>query len=217
VAADGCQGFEPGNVPAERQGILRYNGSSTDVPVSTRPDYDTTCRDESLDNLQPMLPWAVPPIMLDGKSLRSDSLMAHLSDSPGNTQRFNIGKDRFPDLPAKNDGFFWWAFGNNPMWLNFSDPTILNLQNTSWNKDYVVISEDAQKSPWIYLVVTAPKTPPEDTPIGRSYWPVAHPVSKLIPKQEIASLTTGTSRCICMATTLRSSRRATTPASSPCH
>ena len=67
TAADGCSGFEKGNEPGERQGILRYNASSTNVPITTRPDYPTACRDEDLKNLVPIVRWDVPPITFSGK------------------------------------------------------------------------------------------------------------------------------------------------------
>lgn len=67
VGADRCKGFEPGNEPDERQGILRYNASSTLVPTTFRPAYSTACRDENYDLLKPVFPWAVEPVELNCK------------------------------------------------------------------------------------------------------------------------------------------------------
>jgi FtsP/CotA-like multicopper oxidase with cupredoxin domain len=65
VAADGCSGFEQGNNPDERQGILNYEGSDISiVPVTFRRPYNTTCRDEDSASLVPVLPWTVPPVTM---------------------------------------------------------------------------------------------------------------------------------------------------------
>jgi hypothetical protein len=62
IPATGCKAFENGNEPDERQGILRYNASSTDVPVSWRPEFSKTCQDEPYQNLVPVLKWNVPKL-----------------------------------------------------------------------------------------------------------------------------------------------------------
>ncbi|KAI8297329.1 hypothetical protein K4K59_003506 [Colletotrichum sp. SAR11_240] len=113
VPAHGCKGFEQGNEPDERQGIL-------------------------------------PPSMY-----------------------YNIGKQNELERPALMNNFSWWSFGKDPLWLNFSNPTILNLDNTTWDKDYVVVTED-KKDDWVYLVITAPEKSPKGS--SRSFFPVAHPM-----------------------------------------
>jgi FtsP/CotA-like multicopper oxidase with cupredoxin domain len=67
IPADSCQGFETGNNPDERQGILRYNASNTGVPTSFRRDFSNACSDEMYDRLEPVLPWNVPPFQLSSK------------------------------------------------------------------------------------------------------------------------------------------------------
>ena len=59
IAADGCKGFEEGNEPDERQGVLRYNATSTGVPTSFRDSgeaFRTKCRDEHFHKLRPQWP-----------------------------------------------------------------------------------------------------------------------------------------------------------------
>ena len=93
------------------------------------------------------------------------------------TTQYNIDKPPFPNYPLKNDNFYWFAFGDTPMWLDLSNPTILNLANSTWPSTAVVIPEDAPAGAWVYLMVTAPSTPPKGSPAHIGYFPVAHPVS----------------------------------------
>lgn len=178
VPADGCKGFEVGNEPDERQGILRYNASSKGVPTSFRDNYSLACRDENYTRLEPVYQWNVDEVKLDSKSPESTKETALDKSNPFkmlDTEEFHIGKDGRPERPAPGDNFTWWSFGANPLWLNFSDPTILNLDNTTWDKDYVVVPEH-NKDGWVYLAITSPGTPQPGLP-GRSFFPVAHPVS----------------------------------------
>ncbi|KAI1385834.1 putative multicopper oxidase [Hypoxylon trugodes] len=138
VATTGCQGFEVGNEPDERQGILRYNASSIDVPTTFRTNYSLACRDENYTSLEPILQWNVTPVDL------------------GAAQPYVVGTDQSPNRPASGDNFAFWSFGANPMWLNFSDPTVLNLDNTTWDTDYVVVP-DSNKGGWVYMAIAAPE------------------------------------------------------------
>ncbi|KAL4728117.1 hypothetical protein ACLX1H_004852 [Fusarium chlamydosporum] len=160
VGADGCKAFEPGNEPDERQGILRYNASSTLVPTTFRPAYNTACRDENYTKLNPIFPWKVKPVELDYKKAQ-----------------FDIGLKKYEDRPEKGDGFQWWAFGENPLWLNFSNPTILNLNNETWDPNYAVdlVVPDSKKDEWVYIAITAPPAPLVNKP-NRVFAPVAHPL-----------------------------------------
>ncbi|KAG8664094.1 uncharacterized protein FPOAC1_014063, partial [Fusarium poae] len=144
VGADRCKGFEPGNEPDERQGILRYNASSTLVPTTFRPAYSTACRDENYTMLQPILPWNVTPVELDNKKGQCFSVVGVWRD---------------------------------PLWLNFSNPTILNLNNDTWDPNYAVdlVVPDSKKDEWIYIAITAPPAPLVNRP-DRVFAPVAHPL-----------------------------------------
>ncbi|KAM0554812.1 hypothetical protein ACHAPJ_006545 [Fusarium lateritium] len=160
VAATGCKGFEPGNEPDERQGILRYNESSKFVPTTFRRSYSLDCRDENYDLLKPVFKWKV------------DEVQINYTDS-----KFKIGLQPHRDRPEPDDTFSWWAFGKNPLWLNFSDPTILNLNNNTWQPNYAVdlVVDDDKRDEWVYIVITAP---PADELIqpDRKFLPVAHPL-----------------------------------------
>ena len=56
--------------------------------------------------------------------------------------------------------------------LNFSNPTILNLDNTTFNQEYAVIPEDYNQG-YVYLVITSQNLP--DFP-NKIIGAVAHPI-----------------------------------------
>ena len=181
IPTDGCKGFETGNEPDERQGVLRYNHSSIEVPTSFRGPFSKACRDENYDRLEPIHPWNVTPVeLIGGFQYRTNTSLFRLilNDRAASSSQFRIGKDSRIERPAHSDNFTWWSFGDDPLWLNFSNPTILNLQNTTWDKDYVIIPEDYPANSWVYLVITAPASVPSVSKSkNRTFIRVAHPVS----------------------------------------
>ncbi|KAK0702154.1 multicopper oxidase-domain-containing protein [Lasiosphaeris hirsuta] len=140
IPADGCKGFETGNEPDERQGILEYDAKNIGVPSTVRGNFPKACRDEHYDILTPIVPWKIEPIELSALA----------------SSQFDVGKKTRPSRPLPVDNFSWWALGEDPLWLDFADPTILSLGNTTWNKDHVVVSKNGTAETWVYLVVTGP-------------------------------------------------------------
>jgi hypothetical protein len=70
--------------------------------------------------------------------------------------------------------------GSMPMYLNFSDPTILNFhqKNKVWPPQFGVVGQSGsaiKEDSWIYLIITATGFP-FGTP-GKNFVPAAHPVS----------------------------------------
>jgi hypothetical protein len=112
--------------------------------------------------------------------------MTLTGDIEQNIDLFKLGKDNRPGRPAATDNFSWWSFGDVPLWLDFSNPTIINLHNTTWNPDYVVIPENLNENSWVYLVITAPSANDIGKNAKRSFFPVAHPVCLITPPQHIA-------------------------------
>ncbi|OCL06707.1 laccase-like multicopper oxidase [Glonium stellatum] len=164
VPADGCKGFETGNEPDERQGILRYNASSTSIPTTSRRAFSKACRDEEYGRLKPILPWNVTEIP---------------HGIPKGQDTFDVGRVDTTGKPKKTDSFVRWALGDVPLWLDFANPTINNLGNTTFNPDYVVINEDYPENAWIYLLITAPPSPLTKDPVpkpGKGFVTVAHPI-----------------------------------------
>ena len=165
--ADGCQSFLPGNIPDERQGILYYDHHHSRIPTSARNNFSTACRDELYNNLVPWIPWTVSFIG------DNDDVLAKKPFEVG------LGKLLPPNgHPKPNDIFARWAIGAEPMFLNFSDPTIVNLKNKVWAPEKVVIPKNYPVGSWVYLIITVPPPstgPPPNFP-NRSFVPVAHPI-----------------------------------------
>lgn len=102
------------------------------------------------------------------------------TDLDRNQDLFEVGLDApgpGQGHPLPNDQFRRWAIGPRPLYLNFSDPTILNLQNTNYKADYVVIPQDVPEGGWIYMIIYGNATG-TGAPVGsRLLASVAHPVS----------------------------------------
>ena len=59
IPATGCQTFQLGGIPDERQGIVYYKKGSTAYPFTARGGYSIACSDEPYDKLRPFVPWQV--------------------------------------------------------------------------------------------------------------------------------------------------------------
>ncbi|KAL8662030.1 MAG: hypothetical protein Q9202_005084 [Teloschistes flavicans] len=165
IPASGCSNFPVGAAPDERQGILYYKKGSTGYPETNRGKFNINCTDEPYQKLVPIVPWQVPkPANLGTKY---------------NQDLFAVGLDRpapGQGHPLPTDPFARWAIGPKPLFLNLSDPTILELQKTQYNADYVVIPEDVLDGSWVYMIIYGNATG-SGAPIGnRLLAAVAHPL-----------------------------------------
>ena len=71
-------------------------------------------------------------------------------------QVFDVGlTNASGEAPPLYGQFRRWTLGPQPMWLNFSDPTVLNLDRRPEDFDprYVVIPEDYPADSWVYLLI----------------------------------------------------------------
>ncbi|KAL8704103.1 MAG: hypothetical protein Q9201_002737 [Fulgogasparrea decipioides] len=162
IPATGCHSFQRGGIPDERQGIVYYKSGSTSYPFTAREKFSIDCNDEPYDKLQPVVPWKVPIPANTDHVLHQDL--------------FDVGIDKpVPGHPLPNDSFFRWAIGPRNLYVNFSEPTVLNLHNEQWNPNYVVIPKDYPEGGWVYLIIygNATGVPPR----ARRFRPAAHPVS----------------------------------------
>ncbi|KAF2205521.1 hypothetical protein GQ43DRAFT_362220, partial [Delitschia confertaspora ATCC 74209] len=122
----------------QRTGIISYSDStSTEDPNTSRHrDMKTGCDDESQTHVhEPLLRWQVTEPQND---VSRNTYSAGLE----NNEKFH--------------GFFRWDIMDTPMWLNFSNPTILNLDNTTWSPEYAVVDynyHDEKK--FVYMVITS--------------------------------------------------------------
>jgi len=81
--------------------------------------------------------------------------------------------------PHPGDKIVRWEIGDSPMWLNFADPTILNIHrdpSKPWPKEYVVVPEDYDQNKWIYLAITS-KRFDKEIQKEKKFITLAHPVS----------------------------------------
>jgi hypothetical protein len=130
-------------------GILRYSEDSTSDPVSQ--PYSLTyitnplpeCFDEPALDLRPVVPWIV-------------------GQNPIDVQDLTVATDGGP--VEQQHGFHRWEIGPEPMWLDWADPTIENLDNTTWNPEYDVILEHSAGTGqwgWVYFIIQCMYTSPE--------------------------------------------------------
>ncbi|KAL8709877.1 MAG: hypothetical protein Q9220_005493 [cf. Caloplaca sp. 1 TL-2023] len=163
IPAPGCANFQPAGVPDERQGIVYYKKGSTAYPFTQNGTYDVNCRDEPYVKLRPIIPWQVP---------------APANIQPAiNDELFEVGGvNPVPGQghPLPSDLFFRWAIGPRNLYLNYSEPTIMNLNNKQWNPDYVVIPKDYPEGSWVYMVIYGNTS--DVQPTGRQTIPAAHPI-----------------------------------------
>ena len=130
INAEGC-----GNISenVNQTGIIRYNPESTALPTSTQANINLTCADPPLESLVPVVPWAV-------------------DNHPVNDVLDDTFEAFIDAIPTHN--YSRWELTGTPLYLNFSDPTILNLDNTTFDPFYAVIPENYTQG-FVYLVLTA--------------------------------------------------------------
>ncbi|MCJ1242266.1 hypothetical protein MMC14_010273 [Varicellaria rhodocarpa] len=167
IPADGCSEFELGDMPDERQGMLYYDHVTDAVPTTVRAGFSLRCRDEPFASLTPVLPWAVKQPSKKYAFKENQNLFKVGLESP----------DQDKGRPLPNNTFAHWAIGSDPLWLDFSNPTIINLNNTQWKDDLVVIPKDYPEDSWIYIVITSNNTNIPDKLKERRFVGAAHPQS----------------------------------------
>jgi FtsP/CotA-like multicopper oxidase with cupredoxin domain len=106
--------FPPNETDTQRVGILSYKGAGSGDPKTTRWPVTVGCKDIVFE---PHIRWTVTPPQND--VLKN----AHI-----------IGLDR----SKEKHGAFRWVLGEQSQWLNYSNPTLLNLAATTWASDYVL-------------------------------------------------------------------------------
>ena len=150
--ATGCGTVEQDD---ETTGIVVYNASSTATPTTFSHHHRTACQDEDVSDLQPVFHWNVSNLVNDRTNYTFD---ADISDVPYH-------------------GAFRWDLAAQPLFLNYSNPTILNLPNSSYldsNPNLAVINYTfgaKADDGYAYLVITGAALPRLKTPI-----PAAHPI-----------------------------------------
>lgn len=114
--ATGCGNIEQDN---ETTGIIRYNPQSRSKPTTSAQHNRIACADEPAESLSPIVEWNV-------------DTMPENTNVDDYTFEAGFGKN-------KSHGFIRWELTNTPLWLDFSNPTILNLENRTFNPEYAVV------------------------------------------------------------------------------
>ena len=198
IPARECAKFAYG--PDTEMGIIRYLPPDI-MPANSPPITDpylfpTECADEPYESLVPHIPWVVGDPANIGTFFRI-SLGARLTSSLDPTWKnaedvpinkrylFNaymesIGGPESGTPYIPNDKpHMRWSMDRAPIWLNYSDPTILNLDYTEAmmqrpHLDLNTLDEQEEDS-WIWMVIAAPqKLNPIDG--QRMFIPAAHPI-----------------------------------------
>ncbi|KAF1978938.1 hypothetical protein BU23DRAFT_191023 [Bimuria novae-zelandiae CBS 107.79] len=106
--------FPPNQTDTQRVGIISYKGAGSGDPKTTRWPVTVGCEDAVF---KPYFKWNVTPPQNDA-----------------------IKQAQYIGLDQSNEfhGAFRWTLAEQPQWLNYSNPTLLNLANTSWDSDYVL-------------------------------------------------------------------------------
>ena len=95
---------------------------------------------------------------------------------------FQLGLQNKTNVPPWNDPISRWELGAQPLWINFSDPTITHLKdNVQWDIDPTfyhmgVVNQNTVDAAdqWIYLLITSTNFP--SFAPGKTFIPAAHPI-----------------------------------------
>ncbi|KAK6393792.1 hypothetical protein LTR65_002169 [Meristemomyces frigidus] len=144
----------------ETTGIIQYNASRTSpafarlVPTTTPNTLRSACVDEPVTSLRPVFQWNVDDLV---------------------NSRDNYTFDATLDNNTVFNGAYRWDLLDYPLFLNYSDPTILNTGNPTYlHQNFSAIvnySNPAWNDKFVYLVITGNKLDTKKQQI-----PAAHPI-----------------------------------------
>ncbi|KAF2261560.1 hypothetical protein CC78DRAFT_561712 [Lojkania enalia] len=139
VPATQCGDFRyPYTIENATTGIVRY-GRSTADPSSKPNDFAIKCSDETYSSLKPILKWQIPESPID------DTMDVNIvTPASGPYYPSNLAR---------------WQMYKSPLWLNFSDPTLLSLEGTStnWTAELSVTTKPyVKRDQWVELLITGP-------------------------------------------------------------
>ncbi|KAI9696288.1 MAG: hypothetical protein M1820_008211 [Bogoriella megaspora] len=151
--AQGCGTVEQSD---EETGILRYNPTATASPTTIPNDGRIACADEPASSLVPIVQWNVTKLdnAQTEEQLQNYSFLADIS--AGTFHDFNR-----------------WELTDFPLYLNYSNPSLLNLTGTLHDPNYAAIDYDFS-SDFVVLVVDGINVGTNKT--GKLDVPAAHPI-----------------------------------------
>ncbi|KAI0134118.1 multicopper oxidase-domain-containing protein [Xylariales sp. AK1849] len=140
VPAATCGAFDMDHPPDTKTAIVRYNSASDVCPEDWQNPQNTTCADVHSDLLNPILPWKIDT--QPHNDVVKDTFFARIQNHTDLT------------LGPPGDPYIHWLLQDNPMWLDFGSPTILDIDHALSDPNYVVIEEDYNQG-FVYLVLDA--------------------------------------------------------------
>ncbi|KAH7121144.1 multicopper oxidase [Dendryphion nanum] len=152
-----CSGQIKDRVLQWTPGILSYSDSGTGDPTTSASSGSISCDDEPASKLVPVVKWK-----LNDNNPQNNPL--------DNTYETGIEDARFHNNATR------WSITDTPLWLDWSNPLVFNLGNSSWNPEYGVVSYNYNKvDGLVYLVINSGNlSPPLHKPVkGAS---PAHPI-----------------------------------------
>ncbi|KAF2762432.1 hypothetical protein EJ05DRAFT_459204 [Pseudovirgaria hyperparasitica] len=169
-----CSKFAFG--PDEQSGIIRYNPKESRNTISfSEPEggIDTSCADEHKDKLVPWHEWQVK----DPVNIKPGMDLATL---PNHKQyKFDVGISKSSGPPyVPEEELSRWAMHTAPFRINFSEPTILQLDkyDSIIDRPYldIITIDEEESDQWIWMVITGYAIPSGGG--ERSFFPAAHPM-----------------------------------------
>ncbi|RPA94820.1 Cupredoxin [Choiromyces venosus 120613-1] len=168
IPADGCNSIQ---FPVKQTGIIRYyNNSTYTLPVSTfwklsenqtsEPD---DCVDEDMENLVPVVPKSIIPGS-NANNYSSDTYEVGLTEPTAQN-------------PTPHGNYSRWDISMLPMWLDWGNPTILNLDRnvSSMSQELAIVPEDYQDK-WVVLVIVGNLQFPSGHNMNKASIPTRHPI-----------------------------------------
>lgn len=120
--ASGCGNIEHDD---ETTGILVYNGFAPTTPSTHTQQFRTLCEDEPRASLNPVVPWQPRP-----RDIKND--IAEYTFEAGISP---------PSNNLTDSGYARWDLTNKPLFLNYSDPSIVHTDNLGFNfsNNYAIV------------------------------------------------------------------------------
>lgn len=139
----------------EETGIVRYNATSTASPATLANSDREACQDEPVESLRPVVPWNVTSLQNHRKPFTFQANFDNVS----------------------SHGAFRWELKDKPLFLDYSKPSILHLDNETQLVDPFQSVVNYTNHDWnngfVYLVITGNNI--LNVP-GKQNIPAAHPI-----------------------------------------
>jgi len=132
-------------IPDEHTGIIHYT-LNRDIPTTSRQNFTLDCADESYyKDLIPIVPWQVPDVRYEVDPFYL-SIHINLSD--------------YPYWPCNKQVNRFELVSEHPMWLNFSGPILLNLDEDFSQRPWLAeVTTNVAEETWVQLtIISGPKS-----------------------------------------------------------